>query len=101
MPVVIRENVEVGDTETEIFEPQETDKTKDRIFSVANRDAEIEIKAYGSNDGGATWEDRGSKVIPANHTDTLIVGLDVLVVKLIGKTTTPGTNSTVDASLVW
>ena len=57
MPVVVRENVNVMDSEGDIIEPQETDKTKDRIFSVANRDAEIEIKAYGSNDGGATWEE--------------------------------------------
>ena len=101
MPVITSENVEVGDTETEIIEPQETDKEKDRIFSVANHGAEIEITAYGSNDGGETWEERGSKVIPENHSDTHVVALDVFIVKLIGKTTNPGAISNVDASLVY
>jgi hypothetical protein len=101
MPIVTRENVVVQDVETDIIEPQETDKMKDRIFSVSNGAQEIEIKAHGSNDGGATWEERGSKIIPAGSNDTLVVGIDVFVVKLTGKTTAPGPNSTVDASLVW
>ena len=101
MPMVVRENVEVTENETEIIEPTETDKEINRIFSVSNGGSAIEIQAWGSNDGDQTWEDRGSKTIQANQADTLVVGPSVLVVKLVGKTTMPGEGSTVNASLVW
>ena len=101
MTVIVRENVEVSVTDTEIIEPQDTDKTVNRVFSVSNGDNEIEIQAWGSNDGGQTWEDRGSKIIPPNNSDALIVGPAVYVVKLIGKTTDPSMTSIVDAALVY
>ena len=100
MTVITVENVEVGDSETVIIEPQETDKNKNRIFAIANRDQEIEVKAMGSNDM-ENWETRETKIIPPNNADSLIVGPFVCWVKLIGKTTTPGTISNVDASLVY
>ena len=101
MPMVVRENVEVTENETEIIEATETDKEINRIFSVSNGGSAIEIQARGSNDGGQTWEDRGLKTIEANQADTLIVGPTVYLVKLVGKTTIPGEGSIVNASLVW
>jgi len=100
MTVIVRENVEVSDTETEIIEPQETDKEKNRIFTVLNGENEAEFKVYGSNDR-ENWEERDSKVIEANGTYTLVCGPAVWVVKLVGKTTTSGQTSIVDACLMW
>ena len=100
MPIITRENIEVRDTETEIIEPQETDKEKDRILSVSNGDYEIELKAWGSNDG-ETWVEKDTLIIPANNTGSLTVGPNVRSVKLTGNTTTPSTTSIVDASLTY
>ena len=101
MPVFVIENIEVHEDETEIIGPQETDKEKNRIFAVANGEHEIEITAWGSNDEGVTWEERGSKTIEANNAGALTVGPTVCSVKLTGKTIEPGNTSTVDACLVY
>ena len=98
MTVIVREDVEVSDTETEIIEPHETDKERPRTFIVSNGDYEIEAKAWGSNDQ-QNWEERDSKVISANNVDKLIVGPTICWVKLIGKTTSSGETSIVDAML--
>ena len=100
MTVIMRENVEVSDTETEIIEPQETDKEKNRIFAVSNGENEAEFKVFGSNDK-ENWEERGSQIIEANGVGTLVCGPTVWVVKLVGKTTTSGQTSIVDACLMW
>jgi len=100
MPIIIRENVEVKDIQTEIIEPQETDKNKDRIFAISNGDNEIEVKIMGSNDC-ETWEERDSVTIEANNNRSLTCGPQVYWVKLIGNTTTSGTTSVVDASLTY
>ena len=100
MPIIVRENVDVGDTETEIIEPHETPHDKDRIFSVSNREQEVKVKAWASEDG-ETWEERETSVIPANNTGSLTIGPRIYWVKLTGKTTTSGTTSTVDACLVY
>ena len=101
MPVVVRENIEVHEFETEIIEQQETDKEKDRIFAVANGEHEIEVTAWGSNDDGVTWEEKETLTIEANNTGALTVGPHMLSVKLTGKTIEPGNTSTVDACLVY
>ena len=101
MTVVTVENVEVGDSETEIIKELETDKNKNRIFAVVNRDSEIEVKVYGTNDGGATWEEKETKIISANYNDVIILGPTMLGPKLTGKTTNPGTTSIVDATLTY
>lgn len=100
MPIITRENVEVGDTEIEIIEAHETPHEKDRIFGVSNGDQEIEAKAWASGDG-ETWEERETKIISPNKTSSLTVGPFIYYVKLTGKTTTSGTTSTVDASLTY
>ena len=100
MPIIVKENVEVGDTETEIIEAHETPHDKDRIFSVSNGDKEIEVKAWASEDG-TDWEVRETKTISANETATLIVGAFIYFVKLTGKTTTTGDISEVDACLIY
>lgn len=100
MTVIVRENVEVTDTETEIIEPQETDKEKIRIFAVSNGENEIEVNVWGSNDQ-QNWEERASQVIEANGVGTLVCGPAVCWVKLIGKTTTADNTSVVDACLMY
>jgi hypothetical protein len=65
-----------------------------------NGDNEIEITAWGSNDG-EEWEERDTITIPANGAGNLIAGPSIYIVKLTGKTTTPQTTSTVDAVLFW
>jgi len=100
MPEISRDNVEVQDSETEIIEPQETDKEVDRVFEVTNGDIEIEVKALGSNDN-QTWELRDELIISANNQGTLTAGPHVNWVKLVGKTTVPGTTSIVSATLSW
>jgi hypothetical protein len=100
MPEISRENVVVNDTETEIIEPQDTDKEVDRVFNVTNGESEIEVKAWGSNDN-QSWELRDELTISANNQGTLTVGPHVCWVKLVGKTTSPGMTSTVSATLSW
>ena len=100
MTVVVRENVVVNETDTEIIEPLETNKNVNRIFAVSNGDNKIEIIAWGSNDG-ANWINKGTKEIDAHNNDSLIVGPNVYWVKLTGKTISPGTTSTVDACLTY
>ena len=58
------------------------------------------MTAWGSNDG-ESWEPRDTKTIEANNTGALTVGPTIYWVKLVGKTTSPGTISTVDACLVY
>ncbi|MFW9881366.1 MAG: hypothetical protein ACFFG0_50525, partial [Candidatus Thorarchaeota archaeon] len=65
-----------------------------------NGDNEIEVKVWGSNDQ-ENWEQRASITISANSTDSLICGPHVYWVKLVGKTTTPGTSSIVNATLTY
>jgi len=100
MPVVVREGVEVREDETEIIEPQHTPHDRNRTFAVANGENEIEVKVFGSNDE-QNWEERDSKIIPPNDSDSLICGPVVYWVKLVGKTTSLGTISKVDACLVY
>ena len=100
MPIILRENVSVTDVETIIIEPTETDKTKDRIFTVTNGENKIVVKALGTNDG-ENWIEKASLEIEANDNGTLIAGLNVYIVKLIGRTLTSGRTSIVDASLTW
>ena len=100
MTIIVRENVLVTDTETEIIEPHETDKQKDRIFTVSNGENKIQVKAWGKNEG-EEWVERSSIDIGPNDNGTLICGPNVYIVKLTGKTLTSGTTSIVDASLTW
>ena len=100
MPIILRENVSVTDVETIIIEPTETDKTKDRIFTVTNGENKIVVKALGTNDG-ENWIEKASLEIEANDNGTLIAGLNVYIVKLIGRTLISGRTSIVDASLTW
>ncbi len=102
MSIVVEENVEVSDSETEIIGSQYTPHERERIFGVSNGDKDIEITAWGSNSDGA-WEEKGSLQIAANTADTLSVGPSVYYVKLTGKVTPEmgGDNSTVDACLLW
>jgi len=100
MPVIVREKVEVSDTETEIIEPQYTPHDKDRIFTVSNGEHEIDVKAWGS-ENGETWTEKATITLPANQTGSLIVGPFLYYVKLTGNTITPGTISMVDACLVY
>ena len=100
MTIIVREDVEVTDTETEIIESQETDKEKDRYFGVANGDEEIEVIAWGSNDN-ENWEEKATITISANEADSFIVGPHVCWVKLTGKTTRAETTSIVDACLFY
>ena len=100
MPIIVKENVEVGGTETEIIEAHETPHEKNRIFGISNGDKEIEVNAWASEDG-ADWEVRETKTISANETDTLIVGPFIYFVKLTGKTTTLGEISEMDACLIY
>ena len=100
MTIIIRENVTVTDSETEIIEPMETDKEEDRIFTVSNGDNKIEVKAWGTNDG-ENWIEKDSKMIEANDNGSLTAGPNVFITKLTGKTLEPGRTSIVDASLTW
>ena len=100
MPIIVKENVSVTDIETIIIEPTETDKEKDRIFTITNGENKIEVKALGTNDG-ETWIEKAFIEIEANDNGTLIVGLNVYIVKLIGRTLILGRTSIVDASLTW
>lgn len=102
MTTVIKENLTISSSETEIIEKTDTDKNIDRIFTVENKgDHVIEITAYGSNDDGQTWEEKGRTQIEAKSTDSLIIGPTCYVAKLVGKTINPGDESIVDASLTW
>ena len=100
MPIIVKENVLVTDTETEIIEAHETPHEKDRIFAVSNGEKKIEVKAWGKNEG-ESWIEKGSREIEANNNGTLTVGLNVYFVKLTGKTLSSGDTSIVDASLTY
>jgi hypothetical protein len=101
MPIVVSEQVHANDQETEIIPPTQTVKTQNRVFAVANAgEHDIEVRAYGQNPG-EPWQERDMKVIPPHNAESLIIGPTVLIVTLKGKTLGPGTETIVDAALVW
>ena len=104
MTIIVVENVEVSNSETEIIEPQKTPYyDRDRIFTVANGDNEVALKAWGRHEENDPWVEKDSITLTSDHAGTLTVGLDVYWVKLTGKTTTddPTVTTEVDACLVY
>ena len=100
MSIVVRENIEVSDLETEIIEPQHTPHERKRIFAVSNVAHEVELKAWGRPSEEVDWIEKDKKLLAANSADTLVVGPDVYWVKLTGKVIT-GDSSIVNACLVY
>ena len=101
MAIKSRLNVEVGDTETEIIESTETDKSEDRTFGVGNGDKEIIATAWGSDDG-ENWQVEESKNVAPSSYKVLIVGNNHFpFVKLTGRTTSATETSVVDGYLTY
>lgn len=103
MTVIVKENVEVGEEETEIIGSTETPSCdQNRVFAVASGNKPLEVTAWGS-ENGEDWEEKDSKTIRANDADSLIVGPTIYYVKLTGKVPASNLNgtTTVDAALVY
>ncbi len=98
--VLERNDVSVNSSETEIIESTYTDRYHNRIFHIDNRDNEIIVTVWGSNDE-QSWEYWDGSTIDPMRSDVLVLGFNhYWYVKLTGRTT-DGTTSIVDASLTY
>lgn len=96
-----RTNVNVVDTETEIIESTNTNKSEERRFAIGNGEEEIIATLWGSNDN-QSWEEVESKTIISNGYEIIILGPNHFWhVKLTGKTTSPGKSSIIDGYLTY
>ena len=95
-------DVTVYNTETEIIDSTLTDKKYNRKFLIDNKENEIVVTAWGSNDE-VDWEVMATKTISTVTPEWLILGKNhYWYVKLTGRTTgIPETTSTVDAYLYY
>ena len=94
-------DVEVGERETVIIDSTEADPSKDKVFTVDNKDHPIDIKAYSSQDGNE-WSLKDTTTIAPNSSGTAQVDHNFTIfVKLTGICTEPGKVSVVDATLDW
>lgn len=90
-------NIDVSNEITELIESTATNTLADRIFSIGNREKDIEVTAWGSNDSSA-WELIQSKTIIALGYETIELDVNHFInCKLTGKTINQGETSKVDA----
>ena len=100
MGEVIRNNVTVHDVETEIIESTNTNHNVDRVFTIENGDYEGFFRIMGKNEG-TEWEERDSRNISANTTETFVSGPTVCFVKLLGTCNVSGEETIVNSKLEW